>query len=372
MPVPTLLSELSVTPSLNSPQGTESAKGTIDDYLRAHAAFIRQTSDLVLGATVTLPSASTVAIGFAASFNINITGTTTINSFDNWPEGALRYVTFSGAMTLAYSAAMALPTTANITTVSGDSALFKSLGGGNWKCLIYQRLSGLGLTQASTSTNGYLTAADWNTFNGKQAALGFTPYNSTNPAGYITATALSPYMPLAGGAFTGRTVASGNVTGDSAMATATTSLGEFEIKGNGTGAAMMTFHRPNSYASYLGLDTDNVWKVGGYSAGAVAHTLFHSGNLTNLSQLSNDPGYLPAATAASTYLPLAGGTLTGPLKLPDGSQGAPSLSWSGSGDTDTGFFHIGDGLIGIVCNGVLVGRFTSSGLEVIKVTQTAP
>jgi hypothetical protein len=39
---------------------------------------------------------------------------------------------------------------------------------------------------ASTSTNGFLSSTDWNTFNGKQNALGFTPYNSTNPAGYIT------------------------------------------------------------------------------------------------------------------------------------------------------------------------------------------
>jgi hypothetical protein len=175
MPIPISISEMSVTPSLNSPQGTESAKGTIDDYLRAHAAFIRQTSDLVLGATVTLPSASTVAIGFAASSNIAITGTTTINAFDTYAEGALRYVTFSGVMTLVYSAALALPTTANITTVSGDSALFKSLGGGNWKCVIYQRLSGLCLTQASATTNGHLSATDFSAFSAKQAALGFAP-----------------------------------------------------------------------------------------------------------------------------------------------------------------------------------------------------
>lgn len=38
----------------------------------------------------------------------------------------------------------------------------------------------LGITQASTSTNGYLTATDWNTFNAKQAALGFTPENVGN------------------------------------------------------------------------------------------------------------------------------------------------------------------------------------------------
>jgi hypothetical protein len=43
---------------------------------------------------------------------------------------------------------------------------------------------------------------------------------------------------------------------------------------------MMTFHRPSSYAAYFGLDTDNQWKVGGWSAGAVAYKLYHSGNIT--------------------------------------------------------------------------------------------
>lgn len=47
MPVPTEISQLSATPSANSPQGTESAKGTIDDYLRAHASFIAAHATLI-------------------------------------------------------------------------------------------------------------------------------------------------------------------------------------------------------------------------------------------------------------------------------------------------------------------------------------
>jgi hypothetical protein len=45
----------------------------------------------------------------------------------------------------------------------------------------------ISMPAATTSVAGHLTAADWNTFNGKQAALGFTPYNATNPSGYVTA-----------------------------------------------------------------------------------------------------------------------------------------------------------------------------------------
>lgn len=36
------------------------------------------------------------------------------------------------------------------------------------------------LNNANTTTNGILTSADWNTFNGKQTALGFTPLNPNN------------------------------------------------------------------------------------------------------------------------------------------------------------------------------------------------
>lgn len=43
MPVPTVITDLSTTIGSNSPAGSESASGTIDDYLRAHAGFIAQT-----------------------------------------------------------------------------------------------------------------------------------------------------------------------------------------------------------------------------------------------------------------------------------------------------------------------------------------
>ena len=44
MPVPRSISDLSTTPALNSPPGSESPS-SIDDYLRTLSAFIRQVSD---------------------------------------------------------------------------------------------------------------------------------------------------------------------------------------------------------------------------------------------------------------------------------------------------------------------------------------
>ena len=65
---------------------------------------------------------------------------------------------------------LALKGTDGAGTVVGvtASAPLASSGGSN---------PNITITQANTSTNGYLSSTDWNTFNGKQAAIGYTPAN---------------------------------------------------------------------------------------------------------------------------------------------------------------------------------------------------
>lgn len=62
MPVPSSISDLSTTPSLNSPAGTE-PPSTVDDYLRTQAAFIRQVDDKATG---TVKAADLAATGGSA------------------------------------------------------------------------------------------------------------------------------------------------------------------------------------------------------------------------------------------------------------------------------------------------------------------
>ena len=51
------------------------------------------------------------------------------------------------------------------------------------------------------------------------------------------------------------------------------------VRSSGSGtAASMSFHRPGAYAVNLGLDTDNVFKLGGWSAGGVQNYWDFSGN----------------------------------------------------------------------------------------------
>jgi len=67
------------------------------------------------------------------------------------------------------------------------------------------------ISQASTSTNGYLSSTNWNTFNNKQAALngtGFVKISGTtisydNSTYLTTSSAASTYLPLSGGTLTG-------------------------------------------------------------------------------------------------------------------------------------------------------------------------
>ena len=72
MPVPAAITDLSATPASNSPAGSETPSST-DDYLRTHAAFIRQVNDLVLLREIKGPAFN--AIANAATSMANNTNT---------------------------------------------------------------------------------------------------------------------------------------------------------------------------------------------------------------------------------------------------------------------------------------------------------
>lgn len=143
MPVPTLISELSTTIASNSPAGSESP-ASLDDYQRAHAAFIAQLhANTVAAPTVIVASATSTAIGAAASENVDISGTTTITGFGTIAEGINRKGRFTGILTLTHNAtSLILPGAANITTAPDDRYEARSLGAGNWIVTKYERANG--------------------------------------------------------------------------------------------------------------------------------------------------------------------------------------------------------------------------------------
>lgn len=91
---------------------------------------------------VTVASATTTNIGAAAANYILISGTTTITAFDTIQAGTERTLEFQGALTLTYNAtSLILPGSISITTAAGDTAIFRSEGSGNWRCISYFRAS---------------------------------------------------------------------------------------------------------------------------------------------------------------------------------------------------------------------------------------
>jgi hypothetical protein len=92
-----------------------------------------------------IASATTTDIGAASGDYLHVTGTTTITGLGTKTAGVERWVRFTGILTLTHHATqLILPSGANITTAAGDVALFRSLGSGNWRCLLYRRESGVG------------------------------------------------------------------------------------------------------------------------------------------------------------------------------------------------------------------------------------
>lgn len=80
-----------------------------------------------------IASAGTTDLGTSTTLLALITGTTGITSFGTQPL-AMRWVRFSGALTITHNAAsLILKDAANWTTTAGDMALFTSDVSGNWR-----------------------------------------------------------------------------------------------------------------------------------------------------------------------------------------------------------------------------------------------
>lgn len=126
-------------------------------------------ADIASGATTNLAAATGVYV--------NITGTTTITSFGTVAAGAERVLTFTDILTITYNAtSMILPGAANITTAAGDTLTFRSLGGGNWRCVGGASSS----PDASTTVKGIVElATDAETQTGTDTTRAVTPSNIT-------------------------------------------------------------------------------------------------------------------------------------------------------------------------------------------------
>jgi hypothetical protein len=147
LPIPTKMADLSITAASNSPAGSEAPIST-DDFHRAIQGILRTTN--AKGSDIA--SATTTDIGAATAEFVDVTGTTTITGLGTIAAGIVRAVRFTGALTLTHNGtSLILPGGANITTAANDTAIFRSLGSGNWLCIGYKRQSGLPIVLGGTA-----------------------------------------------------------------------------------------------------------------------------------------------------------------------------------------------------------------------------
>lgn len=137
-----------IIPANNQPDGLDPM--TVVDDLRQIQATVKK---YLASKGSNIASSATVDLSTATGSYIEVTGTTTITSFGTIGQGVTKLLKFTGALQLTYNAtSMILPTSANLTTEAGDTALFISLGSGNWQCLMYQRVSGQSIINLSKAS----------------------------------------------------------------------------------------------------------------------------------------------------------------------------------------------------------------------------
>ena len=87
---------------------------------------------------ITIASASTVDLGSAPTTQVIVSGVNTIGSFGSAPIGTMRWVRFTGSLTVTYNVStMILPQAQNLIVGPGDSLLMTSLGSSSWICTNY-------------------------------------------------------------------------------------------------------------------------------------------------------------------------------------------------------------------------------------------
>jgi len=293
--------------------------------------YIKQTTPLAVSAS-TLVGQVALANG---GTNANLTA---VNGGAVYSTGSALAITAAGTsgQVLTSSGAGAptwtTPTTGTVTSVTGTSPIASS--GGNTPAI--------SISQATTSTNGYLSSTDWNTFNNKQPAGTYvTSVSATSPVtssggttptiampaatgsvnGYLTSTDWTTFNNKGSGTVTSVSVVSANgFAGTVATATTTpaitltTSITGL-LKGNGTAisaATSGTDYAPATSGSSILYGNGS----GGFSNVTVSTGLsFTTGTLTNSSPMTYPSGsgiaVVSSGTSWGTTLTAPSGTIVG-------------------------------------------------------------
>jgi len=131
-----------------------------------------------------IQTAATTSIGAAAGWYVQTNGGGTITSFGAGTLGQVRLVKF-GALGITHNGtSLILPGAADILCATGDAGLFICEGGSNWRCLSFDRASGVPVGYPAVSVDNTLPRFDG--VLGKLQTSGIIVDDSNNVSGIGT------------------------------------------------------------------------------------------------------------------------------------------------------------------------------------------
>ena len=250
------------------------------------------------------------------------------------------------------------PTTGTVTSVTGTAPIASSGGA----------TPAISISQATTSTNGYLSSTDWNTFNGKQPAGTYvTSVSATSPVTSSGGTTPTIAMPAATTSVSGYlTSTDWNTFNNKGSGTVTSVTGTAPVVSSGGATPAISMAAANTTTNGYLTSTD--WNTfNNKGSGSVTTVSVVSAN--GLAGTVANATTTPAITLSTTITGLLKGNGTAISAATSGTDYAPATSGSSIlyGNGSGGFSNVTVGT-GLSFSAGTLSSTVTSGLTVTSTT----